>query len=201
MKTMKVKALFFLLVTFSISLDAQQSTLDSLLESIPSTKDTIHYEHLIKVAEEINITDRQKALPYYYQARDIVESLNDVNRLGNINKFIGVNHLYLAHNDSSMHFLEESSRYYAAVGDDLRIIANNTNIALIHQRKNETEKAVELYHKVISDSEKIEEWIEVIFAKINLASLLINQKDHSKALKYLNSIDADYEKFTDNLKE
>lgn len=190
------------LISFAFLLGAQTSSkLDSLINNEPASNDSIHYEHLLYIASEYNNSDRSLALPYYHKARKIAEHLNDYSRLGHINKFIGVNHLYLASNDSSKYYLEESSSYFRATGDSLRIIANNTNIALIYQRQNKIEEAVGLYHKVIADSENIEEWIEVIFAKINLASLLINQKTFDQALNYLNSIDADYERFTEKLKK
>lgn len=193
--------LLMLVLIIGSSIQAQtNSKLDSLIKSEPHTNDSLHYNHLIDIAKELNNTDRKKALLYYHKARKIAEHLNDFDRMGHINKFIGVNHLYLSNNDSSKHHLEESSSYFRATGDSLRIIANNTNIALIYQRENKIEEAVALYHEVIADSESIEEWIEVIFAKINLASLLINQSDHKRALNYLNSIDGDYDKFVERLK-
>jgi len=201
MKTLRFFLILFFLSCLIVAGAQASSKLDSLIANEPLSNDTLHYEYLISIADEVNKSNRAEALPFYHKARKIAEHINDYPRMGNINKFIGVNHLYLANNDSSKYYLQESSSYFRATGDSLRIIANNTNIALIYQRQNKIEEAVALYHKVIFDSENIEEWIEVIFAKINLASLLINQKSFDQALNYLNSIDADYDKFTAHLRE
>ncbi|MBT8218370.1 MAG: tetratricopeptide repeat protein [Bacteroidia bacterium] len=197
---MKTTWYIFLLFIFTPIFGwSQTSVLDSLINALPEERDSAHYAHLFKIAAEQDKTDRAASLPYYQEAIEIAIGLNDTRKMAEANKFKGVNYLYSGQNQDAKTHLDESTKLYASLGDTLNIIRNNTNIALIFQRMNEYEKATEMYYKVIEDSKSITEWIEVIIAKVNLASLLIDQNDHAQALRHLNSIDQDYDRYVDKV--
>ena len=85
------------LVLASVSGLAQNSTIDSLKAVVDtSTDDSLKVDNLITLSQRVSNSDRQKAINYAVQARDLADSVGYKFGLANALKYIGINYYALS---------------------------------------------------------------------------------------------------------
>ena len=168
-------------------LDSLKSSLD---ESLP---DTVQYKTLRSIVFELENIDRTQVTGYGLKLLEVAEKIGDQKKLGSVNRILGRNYLFLAKNDSAMIYLQQSNEHFNLAGDSSGIYANLSNIALIHQRNNDYERATTTYLDVISYSTSTGNYYDAAIAIVNLASVYIDQENYSEAIEQLKEVEVLYQ--------
>jgi len=96
-------------------------------------------------------------------------------------------------NDSAKYFLDQSVVISQRLESPNVLYANYNSLALILQRTNEYEEAINIYHQIISVSDSLGDVIREVGGYSNLAALLMDQGDAQRALPYLKEVENMYE--------
>lgn len=196
---MKLHFLYFVLLSPLVFLFPgivnANSTLDSLQLILSDVTDINEkYDILEEYITEQEKLSRAETIPYIYKQLDVAKELNDPAKIALSQRTLAHNYLLLNKNDSSIYFMDLALPYYEQVGDTSTITKILNNFALINQRTNEYEKAIETYHKVIDLCIAVEEYQVELLTLVNVASLLINQEKPEQAITYLDKAISRYNK-------
>lgn len=176
---------FLLAATISIASDSTR-TIDSLRISLADAESDLQkYEILTVLIDEYNKENKSKAIDVLYDRLSIAERLNDEKKKISTYKELGQNYLFLNRNDSSLYFLELALPHYEKQRDTNSIADLWSNIALIHQRQNNLEEAVNFYQKILEVDLRNNNFFGAIATLINTASLHFEQDNPEPGFDYM----------------
>lgn len=186
--------ILLLIIFLQTNISYANTTLDSLQIVLSNVSDKVEkYDILEEYITEQEKLGRAEAIPYVYQQLEVAKALNDPAKVALSQRTLAHNYLLLNKNDSSKYFLDLALPHFEQVRDTSSIAKILNNQALINQRINNYEEAIETYHKVIDLCRAINEYKVELEALVNVASLLINQDKPKQAITYTNKAISRYE--------
>lgn len=188
-------AFMILLLTVSLSVEVyakpifQSNKVDSLLTLAESaSEDSLKYAYLQSAADEQAYVNRSVIFPILKEKYGIAQSIGDSMKIASTAEQLGRNYLYASENDSALVYINIALDLFENL-DQFQYGLNLNNLALIYQRTNRYEKAIETYQDVVNHSNQINDPIGSIYAYLNLMSISMDLKDEVKAISYYGDID------------
>ncbi len=181
---------FVLLCSVRIDLYADEGKVDSLLMLAErADTDSLRYDLLDQAASSQAEQNRAAIIPILREKYDLAQKMKSSYKIAESAEQLARNFLYASENDSAMVYVDIALPIFKDL-DPFQYGINLNNKALIYQRTNEYEKAVETYQEVIDHSDEIEDYIGSIYAYLNLMSIAMDLKDETKAISYLDAIES-----------
>lgn len=164
--------------------------IDSLYQKVRNEKtDTLKYQlydSLVILMEEV---DRVAVIDILKEKYALAQVLKDDNKIARTAARLGANYMYSGLTDSAQIYLVTADSLFQKNQDLTRLNENLNNLALLYQRINRYEQAVEAYQDVIVYSDSLSDYIGTLFAYVNLMSVFMDIKDPVKALEYFDDIE------------
>ena len=182
-----ISTIAILLISFNqaIAQDTGNTKVDSLLDLIANeTQDSVLYRYYSEVSKEMVRSDRSAAVPYLKQKYFYAKELGDNTKMASSSQQLGTNYLYLGYSDSAKVHIEEAIDKYADLDSLMELSMNLNNLALIYQRSNEYERAIQTYQEVLIYSDSLKDYVGEMYAFVNLMSVYMDLDDYDRALQY-----------------
>ncbi|MBM3435270.1 MAG: tetratricopeptide repeat protein [Bacteroidetes bacterium] len=131
-------------------------------------------------------TDMAKAEEYVDKSLEFVETSEDIYLNGKIYNIKAVINRELRKTGLAMKYQNKALEMFRSINDSAEISGNLHNLALLYERINENEKALNLYYEVFEIERRLENKFGIARTSNNLAGVLINLGKIELAIKYYN---------------
>jgi len=173
-----------------------KSKVDSIQRLIESEKvDTLKFLHYTALNRLLQQNDRTAVVGSLEDQLALAKEIGDADKIALVNQSIGGNYLHLGQDSLAIGYVNESLEHFRAVNNLSRIAQNLNNLALLYQRSNRYEVAMETYQDVIMYSDSISDHAGKVYALINMMAYSKDQKDEARALKYVDNIEDIIDRF------
>ena len=150
--------------------------------------DSNKYKVYQNITSELEYIDRSAAIEPLAEQFKLATALNDDKKVATTAALTGRNYLYLGNTDSARTYLLVAQEKYESLSDLWNLNENMNNLALLYQRTNRYEKAVELYEQTIVYSDSLGDYAGELIANVNLMSLFMDLNDYETAIDYYNDL-------------
>jgi len=183
---MKPRAiLFFLLLSCSVPLFAQNKILDSLRAQLNSTKkDTNRFNLLTEIIRKSRVDFPDTALRYSKQAEILANEINDPVLVARALNLLGTTYYYHSEFEQAELYQKKSlevSKQYHLIYEEANAVGS---LALAYQVQAKYDKSIETYYEALKIEEQNHSLKGIIKSHSNLAILYRNLSDYSNALKH-----------------
>ncbi len=182
-----MRKIFFALCCplFALSLEAQQSALDSLehLYSVANS-DARRLERLSEMTNTAVNVNFQTALIYAKRGVELADKTNDKGWLPKFHEMQGRMHANLGQLDSARLFFDKALSGYTAIDDQKGQATTYFKIAWVHKRKGEYREGLEFDLKALRLMEEIGDQEGIAGALGRVADALYRQEKPEESLQY-----------------
>jgi CHAT domain-containing protein/uncharacterized protein HemY len=151
---------------------------------------TAYRPHMVNALINLGIAYKMmgahaEALKHWYQARELVKTLDDKGRLAAV--LVSIGGLYLDQRDyaKASDFLNQSLRLFTEVNNRREIASTLINIGVLNQRLKDYEKAIRSFHDALLKAEEIAARDVVVAAQEGLGAVYYEQGQYAAALDWL----------------
>lgn len=177
---------FIFLLIFSISLFAQQTTIDTLLNKTKNLPDSSKAKYLNDFAWNNRSKNPHLALESAQQAYKIAEAINDLKLQANALNYIGVIYRNLGSYDLAISTYTNALKIAEEAGDSVQISYSMNNIGGIYRLEGNNKIALEYILKALKYFERVGNKQGISYCTINIGLIYRRQLEFAKALEYLN---------------
>lgn len=172
-------------VAVSIASIISDSQVDSLNRIIASEKvDTLKFQHYNKLIDILFDEDKELCIEPLKEQLKIAESIGDKSKMGKVRSSLGGVYMSLGQSSEAYDYLHSAQTIFAELGNNTELSYLLNDIALLHQRENRYEEAIQSYQELIFLSDSLNDYIGEMFANVNLMSLFMDINDPVKGLDY-----------------
>ena len=157
-----------------------------------SVGDSSKYEMLRLYEKAVRRKDRVAALPLMQERVRLAALNEDDDWLAKSLITLGNNYMYLTQSDSAEIHLDRALIVSKGSKNFKLVSAILNSKALLYQRTNRYEDAMQSYHEVIVYSDSLSDIEGKIISLVNLGALLMEQKDYKRALEYFEKVEEEY---------
>jgi signal transduction histidine kinase/ActR/RegA family two-component response regulator len=143
---------------------------------------------LIEAGDAFFNLDVDKSLKLSKSALDNAYKINDDALMAKAYNVIGLNFEEFYNPDKGFDYYKKALKHAElAQNDSIRDWVNNNIGSYYSYRKNDFKKSIEYYKKALFFSEKIKDYIEIMYTKLNIASAYFAINDFKNGIGYLES--------------
>jgi len=176
------------LCTISIAQEEANPQIDSLYKLITQEKiDSVKFDLYDDIIDILFDGDKASTIAPFKEQLSIANSLKDSTKIAKVMSSLGGVYMSLGQSAEAYDYLHQSHAIFAQQGNATEVSYLLNDIALLHQRENRYEEAIQAYQQLIILSDSLNDYIGEMIADINLMSLFMDIDDPIKGLEYGNN--------------
>lgn len=177
---LKCYSIFTFLLVFSITLNAQNSKIDSLERLLNKhTVDTTKVDILLDLGARLSTNSPSKAIQYINQAEKISAKLKDSSRLALSYNRLGVAYYYITDYTKALEYYLKSYGINQAIGNQKNLANNYNNVGLIYYKLKQYVEALFFTKQAIQVNKKIgnEPQLAQNYNNLGIIYKVLNKRD------------------------
>jgi len=172
----------------SFAQDTSSPKVDSLYELVSNEEvDSVRFNIYDDIIDILFNEDKAACITPFMEQLSIAQSNKDSIKIGKIMSNLGGIYMSLGQSSKAFDYLYQAHDILSKQGDAVAVSYLLNDIALLHQRENRYEEAIESYQELILLSDSLNDYIGEMIANINLMSLFMDIDDPIKGLEYGNN--------------
>lgn len=160
------------------------ATTDSIVQLLSQTRDTSRVDLLLRISEELKLSDPRQAFAYAREALTMAADLNDQVRTGLAERAIAGVYTVTAVYDKALEYLLLALPRFEGLKDSLRMALCHNDIGVVYRLSGDFEQARTSFHQAINLNKKLRNHTQIAINYMNLGLGYLDIDSIDKGLSY-----------------